>query len=65
MNNDYRIYILLAQSYLLTKVYEKAIATINRGLDACDDKILLLKAGVRIAVEGKNNFNLAQSYINK
>ena len=63
--NDYKIYILLAQSYLLTKVYEKAIATINMGLDVCDDKILLLKAGVRIAVEGKGNFNLAQSYINR
>ena len=62
---DYRIYILLAQSYYALKNPDRSIATVEDGLKANPDNLQLLKAGARFANEGKKDYSKAQEFVNK
>lgn len=62
---DYRIYILLAQSYFALNDVNRSLSTVNDGLKIHPDNLPLLRAGARFSNEGKFGFDKAQEYINK
>lgn len=62
--NDYRIYILLAQSYYALHNADQSLRVIDSGLQVHPNNLFLLRAGARFANEGKKDFDRAQKYIN-
>lgn len=62
---DYRIYILLAQSYFALNNPDRSLSTVDDGLKVHPDNLELLRAGARFANEGKDDFEKAQKYVNK
>ncbi len=62
---DYRIYILLAQSYFALNDADKSLKTVEDGLQVHPDNLPLLRAGSRFANEGKHDYDRAQSYVNR
>ena len=62
---DYRIYILLAQSYFALRDPDRSIKTVDDGLKVHPDNLPLLRAGARFANEGKKDYDRAQGYVNK
>lgn len=63
--HDYRIYILLAQSYFAMNDPDNSIKTVESGLQVHPDNIPLLRAGARLSNEGKHDFDRAQRYVNR
>ena len=62
---DYRLYILLAQSYFALNEVDTSLKTIDEGLQVHQDNMELLRAGARFSNEGKDDYNRAQKYINR
>lgn len=62
---DYRIYILLAQSYFALSDPDRSIKTVDDGLKVHPDNLPLLRAGARFANEGKKDYDKAQGYVNR
>ena len=62
---DYRIYILLAQSYFALSDPDRSIKTVDDGLKVHPDNLPLLRAGARFANEGKKDYDKAQGYGNR
>lgn len=62
---DYRIYILLAQSYFAMKEVDRSLQTVEDGLKVHPDNMPLLRAGARFSNEGKKDYNKAQTYVNR
>lgn len=62
---DYRIYILLAQSYFALNDPDRSITTVEDGLKVHPDNVPLLRAGARFANEGKQDYDRAQKYVNR
>lgn len=62
---DYRIYILLAQSYFSLNEIERALSVVDNGLQVHPNNMTLLKAGARFSNEGKQDYDKAQRYINQ
>lgn len=63
--HDYRIYILLAQSYFALSDPDRSIKTVDDGLKVHPDNLPLLRAGARFANEGKKDYDKAQGYVNR
>ncbi|MCD7764120.1 MAG: hypothetical protein LUI14_13190 [Lachnospiraceae bacterium] len=62
---DFRIYLLLAQSYFALHDTDHSLESVEDGLRVHPDNLPLLKAGSRFANEGKKDFNRAQRYVNR
>ena len=62
---DYRLYILMAQSYMALNNPDNSIKTIDNGLQVHPDNMPLLRAGARLANTGMNDFDKSQQYINR
>lgn len=62
---DYRIYILLAQSYFALNDTDRSLSTVDDGLKVHPDNLPLLRAGARFSNEGKQDYNRAQGYVNR
>lgn len=62
---DYRIYILLAQSYFALNDPNRSLSTVDDGLKVHPNNLPLLRAGARFANEGKQDYDRAQGYVNK
>ena len=62
---DYRIYVLIAQSYYALNESDKSIETVNKGLQVYPGNMQLLKAGARFSCEGKQDYDMCQNYINQ
>lgn len=62
---DYRIYILLAQSYFALKDPDRSVKTVDDGLKVHPDNLPLLRAGARFANEGRKDYEKAQGYVNR
>lgn len=62
---DYRVYILLAQSYFALRDPDNSLNSIDRGLNHYPDNIDLLRAGARFANVGKGDYERSQRYINR
>ena len=62
---DYRIYILLAQSYFALSDPDRSVKTVDDGLKVHPDNLPLLRAGARFANEGKKDYDKAQGYVNR
>ncbi|MCM1218534.1 MAG: hypothetical protein NC548_28940 [Lachnospiraceae bacterium] len=62
---DYRIYMLLAQSYFALNEVDRSLNTVEKGLSVHPDNMSLLRAGARFANEGKDDFERAQKYVNR
>lgn len=62
---DYRIYILLAQSYFALQDTNKSLSTVDDGLKVHPDNMPLLRAGARFSNEGNQDYDRAQKYVNR
>jgi tetratricopeptide (TPR) repeat protein len=62
---DYRIYVLLAQSYFAMNEVDRSLGTVEDGLNVHPNNIPLLKVGARYANEGKKDYDKAQKYVNR
>ena len=62
---DYRLYILMAQSYFAMNDADNSLRTVENGLRVHPENMQLLKAGARFANEGKHDYNTSQEYINR
>lgn len=63
--HDYRIYILLAQSYFALNDLDGSLRTVEDGLKVHPDNLPLLRAGARFSNEGKQDYDRAQKYVNR
>ena len=63
--HDYRIYILLAQSYFALNNADASLKAVDDGLNVHPDNFPLLRAGARFANEGKQDYGCSQRYINR
>lgn len=62
---DFRIYVLLAQSYFALNDADSSLKTVENGLQVHPDNMPLLRAGARFANDGKQDYDRAQQYVNR
>ena len=62
---DYRLYILLAQSYFALNDIDTSLKKVDEGLNVHQDNMELLRAGARFSNDGKKDYNKAQKYVNR
>ena len=63
--HDYRLYLLLANSYYALHNVSQSLQTVEDGLKTNLDNLALLQAGARFANEGNKDFDCSQRYIDK
>ena len=62
---DARIYGLLARSYYALQDIARSLQTVVEGIKIHPENLELLRIGARFSNEGKDDYNMAQEYINR